>query len=566
MPFQPIETQSSYRKAILRDLALAIVLAVSLTVCWTITDWPRLSMLTLPDADDMMRLAQVRDWLDGQAFADWTQYRMAPPLGAPMHWSRINDFGPAAIILALTPFAGRYGAELAAVLIYPGALFACHIVLAARIARRLWSSAAAPIAAILAALAYPGITVFLPGRIDHHALQVVIVEIAILALMQRRSLAGGAVAGVAVATALVVGLETVPQVAALITVLFAFWVSRGTVEQRRLGGFAAALCGSTLMFLATLRPAYWSGALCDAFTPATATGTLLAGGALALLAAASSRLTTWRARLLAGTVLGGLVLGITLASYPACLAGPYGMMDPFLRRAFLPHIDEANGITKQPFWRAVSLGGMLAVACLAASWTLWSRPRRWRTTLPVIAVVLVSGAITLVQARGTYIGAPVAAPLLAGVVLAARRRTKWRTPALIAAWLASTGIAYMQAPTYVSRLLGAAPPRTMAIAQVACSVGDVWQQIDRLPRGVVMAPTNMASYLIGATHQSTVGAGYHRNDRGNMAMYRYFLSSPERSAAIARAWNVRYVAFCPGDFEEIDVVETYPHKIGRAHV
>ena len=76
-----------------------------------------------------------------------------------------------------------------------------------------------------------------------------------------------------------------------------------------------------------------------------------------------------------------------------------------------------------------------------------------------------------------------------------------------------------------------------------------------------MTPTMTAAYLIGATHMSSVGAGYHRNNVGTMAMYRFFLSSPDRSQAIAYAWNARYVLFCPGDFGEIDVVKAYPDSL-----
>jgi hypothetical protein len=152
--------------------------------------------------------------------------------------------------------------------------------------------------------------------------------------------------------------------------------------------------------------------------------------------------------------------------------------------------------------------------------------------------------------------------VLAGLILAARRRTTWSTPALIGAWLVSAGITYAEAPVVAVRVLNPGvriPPATTP--QILCNTGDAWAQVDRYPPGVVMAPTNMASYLIGATHLSTVGAGYHRNNRGNMAMYRYFLSRPDRSATIARAWNVTYVAFCPGDFSEIDVTHSYPNSL-----
>ena len=170
----------------------------------------------------------------------------------------------------------------------------------------------------------------------------------------------------------------------------------------------------------------------------------------------------------------------------------------------------------------------------------------------------------LAQVRGTYIGTPLGAPVLAGLIVAARQSRRGLLVAL--AWLAGAGPVYVEIPKRIEPLI---VDRATAKAAAAlddtpnsiCSSGDVWEQVDRYPSGVVMAPTMMASYLIGATHMSTVGAGYHRNNAGNMAMYRFFLARPDRSRAIARQWNTQYVAFCPGDFGEIDVVHAYPDSL-----
>ncbi|HMA50771.1 MAG TPA: hypothetical protein VKP60_13520, partial [Magnetospirillaceae bacterium] len=47
--------------------------------------------LVFSDTDDHMRLQQVRDWMAGQSWFDVTQYRMNPPTGMLMHWSRLLD-------------------------------------------------------------------------------------------------------------------------------------------------------------------------------------------------------------------------------------------------------------------------------------------------------------------------------------------------------------------------------------------------------------------------------------------------------------------------------------------
>lgn len=550
------------RAGVRADGLVALAIAALLSVCWAIADWNQLSRLVLPDPDDMMRLAQVRDWLAGQGTNDWTQYRLAPPAGAPMHWSRVNDLGPAAIIAALTPLAGRHGAELAAILLYPALLFAGAIFLSARIARGLWGAPAALVAAILAALAFPGTTLFVPGRIDHHALQIVLTLAAVLALMRPADRIGGALAGGALALSLMIGLETAPQAAALIAVLFALWVVGGAAERNRLLAFAASLAGVTLLFLIFLRPTFWSAALCDAFTPASATGMLAGSAALLGLGLATPGLRDWRRRLAVGGVAGAIAIGGTLAAFPACITGPYGQMDPFLLREYMPHIVEANGAFALPFRQACSVAGLLLAGAAASVWMVRRAPERWATMLPIVAVIAISLLVAVAQVRGTYIGAPAAVPVLAGLVVAARSARRWRLPALAATWLVSAGIAWHELPGTVLRLVDRPAPPVFASAALGdCVKGDVWQQIDRYAPGVTMAPTTLAAHVIGATRMATVGASYHRNNRGNMAMYRFFLGTPEQAAAIARAWQVRYVLFCPGDFAEMDVDRRFPASV-----
>lgn len=562
---QPIEAQRVRRRTMRSDVLLAIVVAIILSVGWGLADWARLRHLILPDTDDMVRLAQVRDWIAGQATNDWTQYRMAPPIGTPMHWSRINDVGIAAIIVALTPLVGRHGAELTAVLVYPGLLFACALFLSARIGRRLWGTEGGLVALVLTALAYPGTTVFVPGRIDHHALQVVLVQVATLMLMRSASRWAGAIAGLAVALSLIVGLETAPQIVALLGVAFGLWVVRGVGERARMLGFGAALGGTALVFLAFLRPTYWNPALCDAFTPASSTGMVAVSGVFLALAAMSSRLAGWRVRTAVGAVLGGAALAVTLILFPSCLTGPYGAVDPFLRAAFIPFIEEANGVAAlHDAARMIAVAGVVTVAAIASLWMLVRLRRRWPVAVPIAAVVLISAAVMLTQVRGAYIGAPLGAPVLAGLVVAARQRLRWRGIAVAAAWLAAAGPTYAVLPKSLGlEKVGPAAPSS-GMAGASCNTGDVWEQVDLYPPGVVMTPTMMAAYVIGATHMSSVGAGYHRNNVGTMAMYRFFLSPPDRAQGIARAWKADYVLFCPGDFGELGVTKAYPASLATS--
>lgn len=545
-----------------RDFALAVAIATLMTAAWTATGWIDLSRLILPDADDIVRLAQVRDWLNGQAFDDWTQYRMAPP-GANMHWSRLADLGPGAIIAALTPLVGQGRAELVAVIAWPGMLFVPLICLNMAMARRLWGPSAGMVAAVLTAVAYPGTTLFAPGRIDHHGLQAVSVGLAALALMQAPGWRWGAVAGGAVAFSLMIGLETAPQAAGLLGVATLFWIIGGQRERARLAGVAGALAGVTLFFLLAMRPRYFPAALCDAFTPASAFAILCGAGALAGMAALTGRLPDWRWRMAAAATLGTAALAATLTLYPGCRSFPYGEMNPFLRIYFLGFIEEAMSITQQESAAVVvALIGPVAVASVAGLAMIVARAVDWRTMLPPLLVVAISTAVMFVQLRGVYIGGPLIPPILAGLVLLARRATRMKGLALAGAWIAAAGIAYLELPRAAQRAFaGSDPSVPTKSSQQDCRTQDVWPQVRRLPVGTVMSPINLAAYFIGMTPHSVVGPGYHRNDRGTLATYRYFLSPPDRAASIAREWKVAYVAFCPGDFMEGRLIDRYPGSV-----
>ena len=96
-----------------------IVIATWLGFCafYLVQKWGPIHGLGLGDTDDNMRLAQVRAWLGGQGWFDLRQYKLDPPAGANIHWSRIVDLPIAGLILAARPFVGNAAAERFAVLL-----------------------------------------------------------------------------------------------------------------------------------------------------------------------------------------------------------------------------------------------------------------------------------------------------------------------------------------------------------------------------------------------------------------------------------------------------------------
>src|SRR5580692_3389371 len=117
------------------------------------------------NTDDAMRLVEVRDWLAGQAWFDLHQYRLDPPEGVPMHWTRVLDAPLALLIKLFALFLQTGEAERLTRIVFPLALHGGLFAAVAGLARRL-AGPSAMLPAILILTLTGGVLVqFQPGRI-----------------------------------------------------------------------------------------------------------------------------------------------------------------------------------------------------------------------------------------------------------------------------------------------------------------------------------------------------------------------------------------------------------------
>ena len=517
------------RSTMARDAGIAALLAGALGSVWTVRDWAALSALHLPDTDDVMRLQQVRDWLGGQRFADLVQHRLGT--GLAMHWSRVADLAPAAGIEGLTPILGRHAAELATVIAWPLMLFAIALFLVARIARAL--AAPASTAILVAAIAYPATTIFLPGRIDHHGLQVVFLLGAVLALLRPPTRGRGVAIGLLAAASIAVGLETAPLFVGVGGVAVAAWIAGRPGARDRIAGLAigaaAGLCAARAVFASDA----FAYPACDGFTlDAWRAGMMASAGMLVL---AGLPRATIRVRGAAAGLVGIAVAVAAIVVVPRCLS-PYGAVDPALARMWLAHVAEAQSVVAADPAVAIGYAG-LSVAGIAA--TLWqARQATSAGWVSLLVVQLAALAVTALQLRGAYAGAMLAAPALAATIAGARRAGGLR---LVVAWLGSAGMLYPIAAQALPRH-PVSPPA--AAPRGDCAGPALLARLAALPAGTVMAPIDAGAYAIAATHHRLVVAPYHRNGAGDLAMFAFYGGDPVSAMATARAWRVDYVVAC----------------------
>ncbi|MFT3968518.1 MAG: hypothetical protein QM690_21840, partial [Sphingobium sp.] len=243
-------------------LSVAVVLSMR---------WDNLVALNFIDPDDALRLVEVRDWLAGQSWFDVTQYRINPPVGGPMHWSRLVDIPIAACIRLLSLFVEQGLAERLALCIVPFSLLLALFLTLHRLTVRVSGRQAVSVAA--AAMLATSVSVliqFQALRIDHHGWQILLGTLAVLLLLalRERDAAGGLWPGLVMAFSLIVALESLPLAMLLGGVLALRYLIRAEAWAGIAAYLAALAGGGALLLLATLG---WRRGLvpwCDSLSPA----------------------------------------------------------------------------------------------------------------------------------------------------------------------------------------------------------------------------------------------------------------------------------------------------------
>ncbi len=522
------------------------VLAALMEALWLRSGGAAVLAGVLPDTDDMLRLVQVRDWLGGQAFGDLRPHRLGSDAWA-MHWSRLGDFGIAAWIVALRPVLGSALAETGAVIAWPLTLFVAYLALSARLAMRLGGHAAGWPALVVAAFAFPAITMFVPGRIDHHGLQIVLLLVGVLAcsravgptLVEGPTGKSAAVLGLATAASLAIGLETAPHLLVLLGVVALGWVRGGDAKPLVILGSTLVL--ATLAWLAIARLAYWPADVCDGFSRATIAATVACGASFAALGLSTPRLRDWRWRLASAAVIALVTLALAWTPIRPCLAGPYGAVDPLLARLWLSRVEEARPLFAHGIAVVLGFGGLPVAGLVAAGWLARRDPRWW----PIFAIQAVAVALMCVQVRGAAPAAALAVPALAQLVT--RARASGRIPAISSAWIVSAGLAWNALGLALAPATPAQPPSP------GCDDPRVMARIAALPTGTIIAPVDIGSHILVATRHRVLAAPYHRNTGGNRAAYDFFLGRPGAAHAVATRWHADYVLMCGDAFGGIDL-------------
>jgi len=529
---------------------IVIAAWIGLAAWMIISTWSRILGFSLGDTDDNMRMSQVRALLHGQDWFDLRQYKLNPPYGANVHWSRLVDLPLAGLILLFRPWIGGADAERVAIAIAPLIPYLLLIFSLSLTTRRLIDPRAYFLA--IGALFFAGSTngMFAPTRIDHHGWQLALVALAMAGIADPKRARGGATLGIASALSLTIGLEMLIYLAlgGVATVLM--WVDDRD-QRRRLAAYAVTLAGGTALGFLGFASYANRLAVCDALSPVWLSDALFGGALMLGLAMLSPRSVGMRLALAVGA--GVLIAGFHALAWPHCLSRLEGA-SPELYRVWLRHVREARPIYRHGWEIASLIVALPLTAVFGWALLLWrARADRdlLRRTLGVAVPALTAGILLLWQTRTGPAAQMMAIPgaialawYLAPLAFNSERSWVRVLGTSAAVLLAMGGVVPM-----VLQLIPDDKPtaRQLAIGRAnrLCSSMAGLHAVALQPAGTVFTFVDLGPRLITVTHHESITGPYHRNGEQIEDVMHAFRGPEDQAHMLIRKYHSDYLLICP---------------------
>ncbi len=513
------------------------------------------------DPDDQLRLVQLRDFLAGQSWFDTTQYRLNPPYGAAMHWSRLIELPLAMVIGLSSPLIGSARAEMLAGTVVPLACLGAMAYMASAITKNFGGSLAR-LAAVLIVLLAPAILMQTrPMRIDHHGWQAVMAMLGLWTLFWANPKKGGVVLGMALGTWLHISLEGAPITAAFFLILAWRWIMDGGQSIRFFWTLLSFALSSFALFFGTQAAGINAANFCDTISPMHIMAIAL--GSLILLPALYARPQHRSLRIGAIIVAGlGIVTTILLSS-PLCARGAFAGLDPLVREYWYVNVSEGLPIWQQDGEAAWTLiiGALVGVAALAALW----KSRRGTQFGTLAFFVIYATLLSFFVFRTVTVAAAFAAIPVA--ILVEPLIARWRASQVLVQRMGILilVVILIMPSSLIGPLVGAVYPdrdsresRTKSSESTeskddsqsdACESVASIRKLSLLPDSNIIAPFDMGPAILMTTRHSVLASSHHRNGEGMKDQIAIFRSSPEKARLLLAKHRITRIAVCTNEAE-----------------
>ncbi|WP_313806403.1 hypothetical protein [Sphingobium sp.] len=488
------------------------------------------AVLGFYDPDDALRLQEVRDWLAGQSFFDVSQHRVNPPMGGPMHWSRIVDMPIALLILLARPLIGAANAEIFACVTTPLLLLGGTASAVYWMAKRIGGRDIA-LASVVLLLATPTILIqFMPFRIDHHGWQIGMGAIALTGAFDPNARRGGLISALAIAIWLQISSEALPY-AVLFAGLFGLRSLIEGAQGPRFTTYALTLGSGALTLLTAMRG--WQAPFdqhCDVLSAAYVWPLAAFSAATGLgMASIGSSSTAHRFAVMA--LGGGAAIAMFAIVGGDCVTGdPFQALGPIAYRHWYMQIMEGRPIWEQD---VVKMG----VIALPSVVGLFSALLAARAAAPhsreqvgwLVLALLIGGtaAVAIMVMRALSVAHLTALPSTAWMLLHLLKRVQ-ASPRAALRIIGSVALTALT-PAGICALWGVATsqPDKPGGKLVSCQATAALRPLGALPAGTLFAPVDMGPDILVKTHHSVIATGHHRNAAGITEVIQGFMARPD---------------------------------------
>jgi hypothetical protein len=529
-----------------------ITLAAWLLFCaWFIySSWWNINAFNLGDTDDNMRMMQVRALLHGQDWFDLRQYRLNPPFGANIHWSRLVDLPIAGLILLLQPFVGGPKAQLVAAGIAPLLPYSILLFGLAVTARRLIDRRAFLLPILAMIVANLTNSMFMPERIDHHGWQLALLSISIAGLADPKRVRGGITLGISTALSLAIGLEMIIYLAVAGAAVALFWVADAR-ENRRAAAYAASLGGGVAFSFLVFASYANRLAVCDALSPVWLSSMLVASALL--LALAWFTPANWKLRLALAIGAGLVIAAFHALMWPQCLTRLEGV-SPEVDYLWLSHVREARPVYKHG-WQVATLILSLPVTG-TIGWMLLAWRNRvdrdlFRRTVGAALPGIVAMLLLFWQTR-TGPAAQLMAVVGAVAIIWVLVPVFDRAGNLLVRTLGVIAVALIGLGAVIPLGMDFAPGRKLSPREVQveranrmCNFIGSYRPIALEPKGIVFTWVDLAPRLITVTHHDSIMGPYHRNGEQIADTMNAFRGSADQARQLVAKYHSDYLLTCP---------------------
>jgi len=530
--------------------------------------------------DDFLRMSQVQAWMNGQGWFDLTAYKMVPPSGGDIHWSRLIDVPIAGLIYFLNLFVEFKNASYLAAIIWPLFLMLSTIVVWTLICDRFLENYLRWLPALFGILSISSINQFSVGRIDHHNIQILFFGLMVLGLVNRDRKWGDYLIGFAAAFSMSVGAETLIVIVLVLAIIGIEWASNADAQGKGIQRVGLSLIISSLiLYVLNFHPSDYFNVRFDANSFFFLIAFIAIGLAFYLLGLLSPYVATNRfsktllLRLGLGVVSVTALLFVLSLKFPNYLGDPFSAMSNEAKVRWLNYVSEAKSLSivlsDFPFHWLSTVGYYLFILLIGLVVLL---NKQFRTTkvisLYLILLACVLGMIWQVRVIRTAAFLVVPFCTIFTMICWGYFKKKYETEKLFLYGFHS-GVVMFQISIfwYIAGALFFPLQETKSVEQVTsneavmlsdkkiirreeehCIAEFDFSYLNTFAKTNIVSDLTTSTALMFHTKHAIVSGPYHRNERAILDTLDFMGASQAKAKAVAKKYSLTHMAFCTGKY------------------